>query len=75
MEVDDPEDPVLLRVHAKRLISRDIDQLLGICEFALQDGQQLMGGPFLFAHSGREGATASGNSHQQRWVGSESSPD
>lgn len=35
---NDPEDPVLQRVHAKRLITRDIDQMLGICEFALQDG-------------------------------------
>lgn len=34
----DPEDPQLLRVHADRIIKRDIDQLLGICEFALQDG-------------------------------------
>lgn len=25
-------------IHEKRLIDRDIDQLLGICEFALQDG-------------------------------------
>lgn len=36
--IDDPQDPGLLKVHAARLISRDIDQLLGICEFALQDG-------------------------------------
>ncbi|WP_265948331.1 BRCT domain-containing protein [Dechloromonas sp. A34] len=34
----DPEDPRLLRIHADRIIKRDIDQLLGICEFALQDG-------------------------------------
>lgn len=34
----DPEDPQLLYLHADRLIKRDIDQLLGICEFALQDG-------------------------------------
>ncbi len=38
MRIDDPEDPRLLRIHADRLIRRDIDQLLGICEFALQDG-------------------------------------
>lgn len=38
MQADNPEDPRLLRVHAERLIKRDIDQLLGICEFALQDG-------------------------------------
>lgn len=25
-------------IHEKRLIDRDIDQLLGVCEFALQDG-------------------------------------
>lgn len=37
-EIDGPDDPLLLKIHAKRLISRDIDQLLGICEFALQDG-------------------------------------
>lgn len=36
--VNDPEDPIVQRLHAKRLISRDIDQMLGICEFALQDG-------------------------------------
>lgn len=36
--LDDPEDPQLLRVHAQRLIARDIDKLTGICEFALQDG-------------------------------------
>jgi NAD-dependent DNA ligase len=34
----DPDDQQLLRMHANRLIKRDIDQLLGICEFALQDG-------------------------------------
>lgn len=34
----DPEDKALLKINAKRLIARDIDQLLGICEFALQDG-------------------------------------
>lgn len=38
MEIDDPEDKRLPLIHAKRLIQRDIDQLLGICEFALQDG-------------------------------------
>lgn len=38
MQFDDPEDPRLLRIHAERLVRRDIDQLLGICEFALQDG-------------------------------------
>lgn len=38
MYIHDPEDPRLLRIHAKRLIKRDVDQLLGICEFALQDG-------------------------------------
>lgn len=37
-DLNDPEDPQLLRVHAKRLIARDIDKLTGICEFALQDG-------------------------------------
>jgi NAD-dependent DNA ligase len=34
----DPEDKALLRLNQKRLKTRDIDQLLGICEFALQDG-------------------------------------
>lgn len=38
MQIDDPEDPRLLRIHNARLIQRDIDQLLGICEFALLDG-------------------------------------
>lgn len=38
MEIDNPEDPRLFGIHAERLIKRDIDQLLGICEFALQDG-------------------------------------
>lgn len=28
----------LRKIHAGRLIQRDIDQLLGICEFAMQDG-------------------------------------
>lgn len=37
-DIKDPEDPRLLRIHADRLIRRDIDGLLGICEFALQDG-------------------------------------
>lgn len=32
------EDKRLLNIHANRIIKRDIDQLLGICEFALQDG-------------------------------------
>lgn len=36
--IDDPEDPRLLKIHAQRIARRDIDQLLGICEFALQDG-------------------------------------
>lgn len=36
--IEDPEDPILQRLHADRLLKRDIDQLLGICEFALQDG-------------------------------------
>lgn len=34
----DPADPKLLAIHQERIIRRDIDQLLGICEFALQDG-------------------------------------
>lgn len=34
----DPEDPRVLAMHRKRIIQRDIDQLLGICEFALLDG-------------------------------------
>ena len=34
----DPEDPLLRAIHDKRLVQRDIDQLLGVCEFALQDG-------------------------------------
>lgn len=34
----DPEDPRLLRLHAERLVRRDIDQLLAVCEFSLQDG-------------------------------------
>lgn len=36
--IEDPADPRLFKIHADRLIKRDIDQLLGICEFALQDG-------------------------------------
>lgn len=32
------DDQDILRMHGARLIQRDIDQLLGICEFALQDG-------------------------------------
>lgn len=38
MRITDPNNPSLPRIHAERLIRRDIDQLLGICEFALQDG-------------------------------------
>lgn len=38
MQFNDPEDPRILRFQTERLIKRDIDQLLGICEFALQDG-------------------------------------
>ncbi len=38
MKIIDPEDPRLLRIHHDRLIKRDIDQLLGICEFSLLDG-------------------------------------
>ena len=34
----DPEDPQLLKFNAARLAKRDIDQLLGICEFSLLDG-------------------------------------
>lgn len=37
-EIKNSEDPALLAIHADRLIKRDLDQLLGICEFALQDG-------------------------------------
>lgn len=37
-KVKDPADPRLLRIHGDRLIKRDIDQLLGICEYNLQDG-------------------------------------
>ncbi|HLO65294.1 MAG TPA: BRCT domain-containing protein [Azonexus sp.] len=37
-DIEDPADPRLLKAHADRLRKRDIDQLLGICEFALQDG-------------------------------------
>lgn len=37
-QITDPEDTRLLRIHEKRLIARDIDQLLGICELALLDG-------------------------------------
>ena len=36
--INDPEDARLLRVHAQRIVLRDIDQLLGICELSLQDG-------------------------------------
>lgn len=38
MPINNPEDPRIAKMHAERLIKRDIDQLLGICEFALQDG-------------------------------------
>lgn len=34
----DPENKILKSFHRDRMIGRDIDQLLGICEFALQDG-------------------------------------
>lgn len=34
----DLSDEALSRIHAARLVQRDIDQLLGICEFALLDG-------------------------------------
>lgn len=37
-KIDDPEDPRLLKIHAQRLIRRDIDGLLAICECSLQDG-------------------------------------
>lgn len=33
-----PEDIRLRFIHAKRIAQRDIDQLVGICEFALKDG-------------------------------------
>jgi len=33
-----PTERDLIHIHGERLIQRDIDQLLGICEFALQDG-------------------------------------
>lgn len=35
---EDPEDPRIMKLHVKRLINRDIDQLMGICEMSLQDG-------------------------------------
>lgn len=38
IEKNDPESQAIQAAHANRLIKRDIDQLLGICEFALQDG-------------------------------------
>jgi NAD-dependent DNA ligase len=38
MHIIDPEDPRLLYIHAQRLDSRELDKLLGICEFALMDG-------------------------------------
>lgn len=34
----DLNEAALARIHGARLVRRDIDQLLGICEFALQDG-------------------------------------
>lgn len=34
-KIDDPEDPRLLRIHAERLIQRDITKLTGICELYL----------------------------------------
>ncbi|MEP7073420.1 MAG: hypothetical protein ABI727_04485 [Nitrosospira sp.] len=37
-KIDDPQDPRLLRIHADRLIERDITQLTGLCEASLQDG-------------------------------------
>lgn len=37
-KIEDPEDPRLWKIHEDRLIKRDIDQLTGICEFAIQDG-------------------------------------
>ena len=36
--IDDPQDRRLLHIHGERIIQRDIDQLLGVCVFALQDG-------------------------------------
>jgi NAD-dependent DNA ligase len=36
--IEDPEDPRLLKIHAERLIQRDITKLTGICELYLQDG-------------------------------------
>lgn len=36
--INDPEDPRLKRLHLQRLVNRDIDQLLGICELSLMDG-------------------------------------
>ena len=37
-KIEDPEDPRLLKIHAERVIKRDIDGLLAICEYSLQDG-------------------------------------
>ena len=36
--IEDPEDPRFLKIHAERLIQRDITMLTGICELYLQDG-------------------------------------
>lgn len=38
--LDSPEDPALIKIHTDRLIIRDIEQLLGICEFTLRDGRR-----------------------------------
>lgn len=38
MTTKDPHAPHIFKMHDQRLIQRDIDQLLGVCEFALQDG-------------------------------------
>lgn len=38
IDKNDPQSPAMLAAHTDRLIKRDIDQLLGICEFSLQDG-------------------------------------
>lgn len=37
-KIMDPEDPRLLKIHAERLIERDITRLTAVCEFSLQDG-------------------------------------
>jgi NAD-dependent DNA ligase len=36
--ITEPDDPRLIKMHEQRLIARDIDQLLAVCEFSLQDG-------------------------------------